>query len=196
MSLAIAYAMKKRGHKMARGGMCQHGKSSCEMCHGGEYAKGGMVEEEEQSGYMSHPEEHEKMDHKAMMESDRMLNQHGMDEMAADDMDEDNEPQHERMVSHPVENQDDHEDMVGRIMKHRQQHYSEGGRVANKTSKSAEFEPNQFDDLVNRDDLEEHYTGKNSGDELGNAQEDEDRADIVARIMKQRRMKDRNPHPA
>jgi hypothetical protein len=48
---------------------------------------------------------------------------------------------------------------------------------------------------VKDDDLEQHYTGENSGDELGNAQEDEDRRDIVSRIMKSRRLKDRLPRP-
>jgi hypothetical protein len=105
----------------------------------------------------------------------------------------------DHMYEHPVENQGDHEDMVGRIMKKRMmhsQHYSEGGRVANDTPPDSEFEPNQFDDLVKDDDLEEHYTGANSGDEIGNHQEDEDRRDIIARIMKSRRLKDRNPRPA
>ena len=40
------------------------------------------------------------------------------------------------------------------------------------------------------------YTGANSGDEIGNEQEDEDRRDIVSRIMKSRRLMDRNPRPA
>lgn len=108
------------------------------------------------------------------------------------------EEHHEHMDPHAEENQDDHEDMVGRIMKHRMkhtQHYSEGGRVANETPVTADFEENQFDDLPKDDELEEHYTGKNSGDEIGDAQEDEDRRDIVSRIMKSRRLKDRMPHP-
>lgn len=90
------------------------------------------------------------------------------------------------------------EDMVGRIMKQREHMYSEGGRVANDDHAfEAEFEePNNFDDLSRRDDLEFSYTGKNSGDELGNHQEDMDREDMVARIMRSRAKKDRMPSPA
>ena len=60
--------------------------------------------------------------------------------------------------------------------------YSEGGMVANDTGTGAKADnmPNQFDDLVLRDKLEEHYTGKNSGDE------DNDN-DIVSRIMRKRK---------
>ncbi len=86
---------------------------------------------------------------------------------------------------------DDGADMVDRIMKRRM---SEGGRVSNEDhgpddDRLADFSPNEFDDLALRDDLESDYTGANSGDEIGNAQEDEDRSDIVSRIMKSRRMR-------
>lgn len=84
------------------------------------------------------------------------------------------------------------EDMVGRIM---QKRMSKGGMVANDTPITAGFKENDFDDLVLRDDLESSYTGKNSGDELGNDQEDEDRKDMVTRIMKSRAKKDRLPNP-
>jgi hypothetical protein len=87
------------------------------------------------------------------------------------------------------------EDMVGRIMKKREHMYSKGGRVANDTPITAGFQSNDFDDLAHRDDLEFSYTGANSGDELGNKQEDEDRHDIVARIMK-KRARQHNPRPA
>jgi hypothetical protein len=40
------------------------------------------------------------------------------------------------------------------------------------------------------------YTGANSGDEVGDEQEDEDEHDMVSRIMKSRLKKDRMPHPA
>lgn len=85
--------------------------------------------------------------------------------------------------------------MVDRIMKARCM--SKGGMVANDTSReSADQEPNEFDDLVLRDDLDSSYTGADSGDELGNAAEDMDDRDIVARIMKSRKLKDRMPRPA
>lgn len=89
---------------------------------------------------------------------------------------------------------DESADMVDRIMKKR--HYSKGGQVANDTPIKAGFEENQFDDLVKRDELEFAYTGKNSGDELGNAQEDEDRRDMISRIMASRRLKDKMPRPS
>lgn len=79
---------------------------------------------------------------------------------------------------------------------------SEGGKVANQehgenNNELAGFSPNEFDDLVLRDDLESTYgDDDNSGDNLGNAQEDEDRKDIVSRIMASRKKKDRMPNPA
>lgn len=99
------------------------------------------------------------------------------------------------MYEHADENQDDHEDMVGSIMKKRMPHYSEGGKVANDTPIKADFEDNQYDDLVKDDGLAEHYTGANSGDELGDGQEDEDRHDMISMIMKSRKKKDHLPHP-
>lgn len=56
---------------------------------------------------------------------------------------------------------------------------SEGGKVANSDLPVADFKPNEFDDLHLRDDLEEHETGANSGDELGGPSKD----DLVARAM-------------
>lgn len=92
----------------------------------------------------------------------------------------------------------DDADMVSRIMRKRM---SEGGRVANEEhgpdqDDLADFSPNEFDVLELEDGLKDHDTAANSGDELGDAQEDEDREDMISRIMKSRRMKDRNPRPA
>lgn len=132
---AMKHAMKKR---MAKGGMmgpCEHGSTSCEMCHGGKMAEGGMADNG--SGFS--------------------------------------------------------DDMVERIMKHR---YSKGGEVANETEPMVDSEPAEYDDLVKDDDLEFHDTGANSGDEDGDEQEDEDRKDIVSRVMKSRKKKDRMPRPA
>lgn len=74
-------------------------------------------------------------------------------------------------------------------------HYSHGGKVANNTHPfKYEFHtPNEFDDLVNRDNLEFHYTGENSGDYLSDAREDHDRKDMVSKIMKSRAKKDKLP---
>ncbi len=137
-------------------------------------------------------------------EDDRMLNQHGEYEEG---------PQSggqgfhgESYMGNPGNSADNYQseshedDMVGRIMKMRQHMYSEGGRIANADhgedqSKLAGFLPNEFDDLVLRDNLESSYTVANSGDEIGNAQEDADQNDIVSRIMKSRAKKDRLPNP-
>lgn len=154
MSLATAYAMRKKSMGMARGGMCEHGSTACDMCHGGKMMADGGMMEEKSSGYRPMPEAHDNMNEMADMED---------------------------------------EDMISRIMKQR---YSKGGRVANETGPSADFQPNEFDDLVKDDDLESSYDGANSGDELGNEQEDEDRRDIISKIMKARKMKDRLPRPA
>jgi hypothetical protein len=86
-------------------------------------------------------------------------------------------------------------DMIARIM-HKRKMYSEGGMAANDDEPIADSMPAQFDDLALDDHLEQHDTGANSGDELGDAQEDDDRHDIVAKIMKSRGKKDRNPRPA
>lgn len=222
--MAIKYGMQKKAKKMANGGPCdEHGTHMCKMCHGGMYAEGGYAEVEapEDKEYShkvlnsrSAPIYHKGkwIDTVAPKEVERTIDnykknksEHKMAEGGFVEEEEESgymprpEEHPDHMDAHPVENQDDHEDMVGRIMKKRMMHsqrYSEGGRVANDTPPDSEFEPNQFDDLVKDDDLEEHYTSANSGDEIGNHQEDEDRRDIIARIMKSRRLKDKNPRPA
>jgi hypothetical protein len=84
--------------------------------------------------------------------------------------------------------------LIDRILSKRKK-MSEGGRVANATPITAGFSPNEFDDLVLRDDLHSTYgQDDNAGDSLGNAREDQDRHDIVKRIMKKR--SDRLPRPA
>lgn len=80
--------------------------------------------------------------------------------------------------------------------------YSEGGKVANqehgpKDSRLAGFDQNEFDDLVLRDDLESSYgDDNNAGDSNDNDQENKDRSDIISRILKSRKLKDRMPNPA
>ncbi len=85
------------------------------------------------------------------------------------------------------------EDMVERVMKKRMM--SQGGKVANEDEIEAGFMPNEFDDLALRDDLEFSYTGKNSGDELGDTDPDKEKNDLVARAMMKRK-KQHNPRPA
>ncbi len=173
-SLAIAYAMKRKAKKMAGGG---------------------FVQGEEASGYHSMPEEHEMHNESAMMEDDKDLNQHEV--MAHAGMPEEHEVDVQMEAPKDDFSEEDrlaYGDVVGRIMHRRM---SEGGKVANATPPDAEFESNEFDDLVKDDDLHSTYgQDDNAGDALGNAQEDEDRRDIVARIMRQRSMKQHNPRPA
>src|SRR5271166_2766384 len=215
-SLAIAYSMKRKAqHKshggyMAEGGTAQPSQPRPQLPgspedrkkiqdsfnHALGFAEGGMLTD---SGYQSSCNEHCEspcMVHEqaepvnAMLPEDPphsegralSLNQHGASDEGAGDMDS----------IHPL---------IKKIMMSRAKGYSEGGKVANEDhgpmdSRLAGFKQNEFDDLALRDDLEESYTGKNSGDELGDAQEDSDRRDIVSRIMKSRAKKDRMPRPA
>lgn len=104
--------------------------------------------------------------------------------------------EYEKIADEVNEDQDfKEEDIVDRIMRQLKQNDIKEGQEANDTPMLADYEKNEFDDLVKDDELEEHYTGANSGDEIGDAQEDEDRDDIVSRIMKSRRLKDRMPNP-
>lgn len=77
--------------------------------------------------------------------------------------------------------------------------YSKGGMIADggedDLDEMADGKPNNFDDLALSDDLDSHYTGENSGDLLGNPQEEEDRDSIVSRIMHSLAKKDRMPRP-
>jgi hypothetical protein len=185
-SLAIAYAMKRKAKKMAEGGQAGPvlpGADDAQesMRKAFHFAEGGPVAEKK-SGYLSMPEEDVKSNSMAMSEDKMGFNQH------------------------PVEVHDSlKDDFVNRIMKKLSPDYSgearlsQGGQVANDvgTEKLAGFDPNEFDDLVLRDDLESSYgEDDNSGDALGNEREDMDRKDIVSRIMKSRRKKDRMPSPA
>ena len=103
---------------------------------------------------------------------------------------------HSKHMAHGGESHHDHEDVVGHILK-KLPHYSKGGRIANDDHHLAGLQPNEFDDLALRDDLEDtHNTNKDDGDFLGNAREDHDRHDVVAHILKSLKKKDRMPHPA
>lgn len=207
-SLAIAYQMKRKA--MAKGGPVSQPKpqlpgsdeerKKVEMGFKGALgtkmmAEGGQIQDNYQSqcneSCVSPCTVHEQAEPvNGMLPPDPMssegrymdLNQRGNLSEGAGDMDS----------IHPL---------IKKIMMSRAQGYSEGGRVANEDhgpmdSRLAGFKQNEFDDLALRDDLEQHYTGANSGDELGNSQEDSDRRDIVSRIMKSRAKKDRMPRPA
>lgn len=177
---------------MAHGGRCDaHGLHMCEMCHGGKMMEdGGEVETEHYPTYDREKGKELSDSFKKFAEGGYI---HEEEASGYEDMPEEHE---DKMYSHPLENQDDHEDMVGHIMKQRAKHFSKGGKVANDTPIKADFEENDFDVLPKEDDLEEHYTGKNSGDEIGDEAEDEDRRDMVSQIMKSRAKKGRMPRPA
>lgn len=218
-SLAIAYAMKRKGKKMAMGGAMHGSGCSCPQCmaEGGpvldqekvqsaqdsmrkafHFAEGGQIKDNYQNskiGNINHPDmrDHEKESGFMMHEGDDVKH----NSMA---MNED----HKDLNQHkPMPHDSLKDDLVDRIMKKMspdyssEARYSEGGRVANETPITAGFKPNEFDDLVLRDNLESSYgDDDNSGDALGNKFEDERRDDIVSRIMSSRRKKDRNPRPA
>jgi len=182
MSMAIQYAMKKK----ARGGMvCSHGSSSCEMCHGGKaMAEGGEVKGDD---------EDEDVVDRAMKSrgSDEKSDEHESEDKPIEDIEDSGD---KKGNSEESEIEEMIEDIVDRIIKKRG--YSEGGQVANDDSIVAPLEENQFDDLVLRDDLEQHYTPENSGDLIGNQTLEDEMQDIVSRVMKSRSKRDRNPVPA
>ena len=193
MSFPIAYAMKKKaGAHMCSGGECAH------PSHGKKMAEGGFIGSHQTEG-------------KPEVDGDLMPEAHLHEELAEHVA---HEPTHDSMVEHDVMNQEGAEDegagdmdeihpMVMRIMMGRAKGYSEGGKVANEESgdstgapSSAKWEDNEFDELAKEDDLEFKSTGANAGNELGDAEQDHEREDIVSRIMKSRAKKDRMPRPA
>lgn len=187
-SLAIAYAMKRKAQKKA---------------HGGDV----------------YPLEHEHEEHVKREHSDHYLEAEMAKDMEEEDLEEhkhhvaghsSDNYSHGGSVKHHQANLSSHHsrhgghlshlahggDVVDRIMK--KHHYSKGGMIANQGSamKShlAGGKLNEFDDLALRDTLES--TQKDYGDHLGDTREEHDRADIVHRIMRSLRKKDRLPSPA
>ena len=181
-SLAIAYAMKRKAQRRDEHEDEEH------------KADGGFIHEEEASGYEPHKYHRGGYAHGGEPEFEH-------EEEASGYEDEhlpcpDCESGH--CSVHGADMMEHGGDVVDRIMRKSMKKMSEGGRVANQEhgpddDDLADFSPNEFDDLVLRDDLEQHYTGENSGDELGDEQEDADRHDIVSRVMRSQRLKDRMP---
>jgi hypothetical protein len=171
---SLKYAMKKRAKK---------------MCDGGAMAEGGEVDSFEKQGnaFKSDTQSNDLQRTKPQSISmpPRQQTPEGRPEYTVASL----------AAGGEVSDEDKDADMIARIM-HKRKMYSEGGMVANDDEPIADSMPAQFDDLALDDHLEMHETGANSGDELGDAQEDEDRHDIVAKIMKSRAKKDRNPRPA
>jgi hypothetical protein len=190
-------------------------------------AHGGFVEKEKASGYLDMPEDGEKENMSAEHESAKKLGQHGAHEQGPVPCEYEDEESLVDRIMHKKsvdESQmarlayggeagdgmyeDDEQSLVDRIMhqhsddEHDLDRYSRGGQVANQehgenNNELAGFSPNEFDDLVLRDDLESSYgDDDNSGDAIGNEQEDQDRHDIVARILRSQKKKDKLPRPA
>lgn len=212
-SLAIAYAVKRRAKKAHGGAMCAEG---CAMDHEHMYEDGGAVAAGPHISASAGKVESDAFKNSGKAQLQKIMDYVTGSPMSgsgtakaaplpsptpkmarggmADAEDEYDPMQHpEPIYDEAAEHEDD--DMISRIMRQR---FSMGGKVANNvgTGQEADAEENQFDDLVKDDDLEFHYTGANSGDDLGDQQEDEDRHDIVSKIMKSRAKKDRLPRPA
>lgn len=185
-ALAIAYNMKKKSRKMAEGGM---------MTNDGYQSEGKghtiHINVHPQAGYDPMESAPAKSSSGAMHEDDEDFNQEHVHEMGMADggVIKDLPPKEPTQL--PEE-----EDMVGRIMSKRAGMYSEGGKVANQNSgesssdpnEMAKSDPNEFDDLALRDDLDFSYSGENSGDEDGSELNQED-DDMVGRIMRKRSAK-------
>ena len=91
---------------------------------------------------------------------------------------------------------DEIDPFVMKIMMGRAKGYSKGGQVANEDSgesssdpdEMAKWESNEFDELGKSGGMDAQYHGS---EEIGDEQEDEDRDDIVSRVMKSRSKRDR-----
>jgi len=213
-SLAIAYSLKRKAKKMARGGemkakerdipeasMCEHGGP--EMCAMGCYDEGGSVTPSPSpsptTGYEAAGQALKTDKDNPGLKSIQAAFAEGGDTMGDPMLTEAEEANMEDSVRNRDMFQD--QDMVDRIMAKRQMRremMSKGGVVSNDTKITSGFMPNQFDDLVLRGDDFGNFeeTGANEGDNISDKLEDEDRKDIVSRIMRSRAKKDRNPMPA
>jgi hypothetical protein len=160
-------------HRMAEGGYIGSYQSKDKPEIDGDLMPEAHLEQElaEHVAHMDAPDSH--VEHAVM-------NQMGAEDEGAGDMD----------MIHP---------MVMKIMMGRAKGYSKGGMVANEDQgesasvpdEMAKDKPNEFDDLALRDDLEFDSSGANEGDEHGDAAEDHDRADIIARVLKSRAKRDK-----
>ncbi len=173
-SLAIAYAMKKKSKKMAYGGhVADEAKREAQydLDDNEAHMVVPMTFEEsdkrrEQDDPMIHPEAY-----KSGGMIDRIMSKRKM--MASGGMIE------HKDIHHP-----------GAV---------ERNEGMDELSHMADGKENDFDFLTTGDhELDDSTTnsGEADGDFLGNKQEDEDRSDIISRIMKSRAKKDRMPRPA
>lgn len=217
MSLAMKYAMKKKmakscpdcaaGECMAHGGKVkgvhdqdpsgEPGKSVA-----GHYAREGKYFADSNRGRVAQSASKAHYDEAKELHKEKLADLKGMKKphLYADggDVDDSNPKKIQKSMRDAFSyaeggDADGDDDLVMKIMKKR---YSKGGMVANDTPPIADEEDADYDVLATDDDLEMHETGANSGDEDGDAAEDEDRKDIVSKIMKSRKKKDKMPRPA
>jgi hypothetical protein len=198
-SLALAYAMKKRAKKALGREACDAGCPGCPKCKGGMMAEGGEVDSGPSiSDFFSSKEERDQkkaeQGRKDPINYDTRIGKFAtggfVEEEKASGYPESEYVQADEPAEMIGQNAhggmiEDDDDLIDRIMKSR------------KGEPVADFEQNDFDELDQTSaGHEADYTGENSGDEDGDAAEDEDRRDIVSRIMKSRAKKDRMPRPA
>lgn len=224
-NLAMAYAVKRRAKKMAGGGEVEHHSPAGGSANRAKAAARSRNEEHQkgvhrsqniyvpgssQAGYNARAlsegpvfkkqamDNHEKVRSEASKIEPKLQGlAHGGSVEEEDASGYEHMPEEHDEMNESAEHEDD---IVSRCMAKREHMYSEGGRVANggedDLEDMADGKPNNFDDLSLRDDLDFSYDGANSGDELGNEQHDKEDHDVVARIMRSRAKKDRNPRPA
>lgn len=201
MSMAVKYGLMKRAQKSKA---CEeHGMPDCEMCHGGMMAEGGEVDDSDSmtpGGTHRDLSEFHNGRNLGMSAAGAHVRGAAMAKKAG---------QHRAEASRIDSAKNLHREALDKLKSAKRPHlYAEGGEVddsdivdrimnSRKGEPVADFENNDFDYMDETSPgAEGDYTGTNSGDEIGNAQEDEDQRDIVARIMRSRAKKDRMPRPA
>lgn len=196
-SLAIAYATKRKAeqHKAQGGEMkCYaHGTMDCPHCmaEGGEYEKG--VHKPFYGKDSDWPGESQAGEHTRDAKENRELGYH----KTAGRQREFAHAEHGKILAemkgmkkpHLYAHGGEASETIGRLM---EKHYSKGGQVANDVEDLADYDPNEFDDLVLTGGLEH---GEEGSMEHGDEAEEHDRNDPVMRaMMKYKRQ--RNPRPA
>lgn len=203
-SLAIAYAMKKKAEeKKAKGGcVCEDGSCKNCMAAGGEMtgvhqeadkdmdrpgeSKAGSLVREMMPKHLN-PDASEKKENSRLLGEAKAEHHKVLGQMVS--------AKKPNLYAEGGEAHTQTDDILDRIL-HKRHKMAEGGMVANEDEPEADSMPAEFDDLVLDDHLESTNSGNNDGDMLGDAAEDHDRSDIIARIMKSRAKKDRMPRPA
>ncbi len=192
-ALAIAYQMKRKAKKMAEGGMVPKGT------HYDEHEKEEMTPYIDGGHQSSSVYDYDMEDpHKTQPESPGHDSMFDEDEMGDAFVSHEGDDKKHNSMAMSEDDKDLNQDLVDRIMYKRM---AKGGVVADEGMGDPMKHPDQMEadyDYLSTGDLDDSTTnsGAADGDEDGNMAEDERRRDIVARIMRQRSMKQRNPNPA